>query len=86
MEETLPAYLAAYDEILRKQKWFAGDSLTLADFWAGAFYVDHFTNEGHPNYAAYQDVIKAFPNFIRWGEDFRAENKAHLEARGPSPM
>jgi glutathione S-transferase len=86
MEVTLPAYFAAHEEILGKQKWFAGGSLTLADFWAGSLYVDHFTNEGNPNYAAYQGVIKAFPNFIRFGEDFRAENKAHLDSRKPSPM
>ena len=33
---------------LGKMKWMAGDKLSIADFWVGAFYCDWICNDKNP--------------------------------------
>jgi hypothetical protein len=45
IEEEFPKFLTKIEEGLGKMKWMAGDKLSIADFWVGAWYCDWATNE-----------------------------------------
>jgi len=68
------------------KKFLVCDTVTCADFLIGALYINLFTNPNRPFYKPeYEALMKKFPNFCAWGERFRAENKAYLDAREARP-
>lgn len=67
-------------------KWFAGDKLSVADFWVGAWYCDVATNEAHPTYAMWAPILAKYPNLARWAKDFKHENKNWLAVRPTRPF
>ena len=77
-------YFTKLEAILAKSKFICGDKLTVIDFWAGSFYFDRCINQGNPNkttLACWAELLKKYPNFKRFGEDFRKENCDWLEKR-----
>ena len=84
--ESFSVYLAKHEEYLATNKWLAGDKISLGDFWFGALYVDHLTNEANPNAAVWAPIMAKYPNVARWGADFREENKVWLAARPAGAM
>tara|TARA_B110000285_G_C15000633_1_gene551238 strand:- start:121 stop:330 length:210 start_codon:yes stop_codon:yes gene_type:complete len=62
-------------------KWLAGDKLSVADFWVGAWYCDWVTNDNSPFKGLWAPVMPKYPNVVRWGEDFKAENIVWLKTR-----
>jgi hypothetical protein len=71
-------------------KWLcSNDKLTVADFWIGTLYTDHCVNKNNVNkttLAVWADVLKMYPNFKRFGEDFAKENADWLKKRNARPM
>jgi hypothetical protein len=45
----------------------------MVDFWVCAMYVDKMTNANGPCPALMCEGLKKFPNFCRYGEDFKKE-------------
>jgi len=62
--ESIDAKLAAYDVILAKQKYLAGDEITLADL----FHLPYGTMLG----VAGSDIMTSKPNVARWWNDISA--------------
>ncbi|KAI9573209.1 glutathione S-transferase [Boletus coccyginus] len=60
--KNLEAKLDAYDVILGKQRYLAGDNVTLAD-------LQHLPYGSAISYAGYGDVLKNRPNVARWWID-----------------
>jgi len=69
--ETYPAFLKKIEPGLGKMTWMAGEKLSLADFWVGSWYLDCATNEKHPLFSKFSEILKMCPNVCRWGEAFR---------------
>lgn len=54
----------------------------MVDFWVGSMYCDKFINENAGgNQDCYAKCKQMFPNFVRYGEDFKNENAAYLAKR-----
>jgi prostaglandin-H2 D-isomerase / glutathione transferase len=83
LELTVPEFIATIEAQLAKSggKWLMGDKLSLADFWAGSYFVNNVTNPNCPYSAGCKALVEAAPAFKAWGEAFASENKAYLEMR-----
>lgn len=62
--ETLDGNLAAYEQILSKQKYLAGDSFTLADLY-------HLPHGSQALQYGYQDLLPKYPHVQKWWEGLR---------------
>ena len=79
-EEKLVPFLRQIEDRLGKCKFLLGDKIHMIDFWVGSMYTDKITNEmGFAH--VYAPIVKQFPNFCRYGEDFKKENQAWLDKR-----
>ena len=61
-----------------------GENISIADFWIGAMYTDKCFNKENPNkeiVKPWERLLKNFPNFKRFGEDFKKENAKWLAKR-----
>jgi len=85
VSETFPKFLDKIEAGLGKMTWMAGEKLSLADFWVGAWYCDVVTNKNHPVVGPFAEMVKKYPNVCRWGEAFKAENKVWLCTRPDLP-
>ena len=77
-------YIAMLEPVLARQQWICGHKMTVIDFWAGSLYCDKFDNESNLNgntRACWAKVLKKYPNFKRFGEDFKKENASWLAKR-----
>ena len=86
INEKADAYIAKLEPILKKSKFLCGDTLTVVDFWVGAMYCDLATNAANDNkvtLATWAAVLRKYPNFKRFGEDFKRENADWLNKRAP---
>ena len=84
MTEEFPKFFDKIEAGLGKMKWMAGDKLSVADFWVGAWYCDWATNEKGDKVEVFAPILKKYPNITRWGNDFRAENCVWLASRPDS--
>merc|ERR1712216_588713 len=80
MENTLPEYISAVEEVLTRNgtTFLLADKLYACDFFAAKFYVDNLTNEHCELSKLCSDVIEAHPTFKAYGEAFTAANKAYI--------
>ena len=81
-------FIAKLEPLLAKMKWICGDKLTVVDFWAGALYCDKAANPVNKNAnhtACWATVLQKYPNFKRFGEDFKAANADWLNKRTDLP-
>ena len=77
-------FLDKLEPMLGKMKFICGEKLTVVDFWVGASYCDRMTNPHNPNTKTCQTwamFLKKYPNFKRYGEDFKKENMDWLSKR-----
>ena len=58
----------------------------MVDFWVGAMLCDKMMNEQSSKCGLFKKHLDAHPNFLRFGKDFMAENKAWLDKRDQFPM
>ena len=59
------------------------------DFWAGALYCDKAANPVNTNAnhaTCWAAVLKKYPNYKRFGEDFKAANRDWLNKRTDLPV
>ncbi|KAF2143958.1 uncharacterized protein K452DRAFT_223694 [Aplosporella prunicola CBS 121167] len=76
-EKDLDAVLAYYDKLLAKQKYLAGDELTLADLF-------HLPNGAALKAGKWREVFKKYPNVDKWFKGLQEREswvKAAAEAR-----
>ena len=88
VEGKASTFIAKLEPLLAKMKWICGDELTVVDFWAGALYCDKVANPVNKNankIACWAPVIQKYPNFKRFGEDFKAANADWLNKRTDLP-
>jgi glutathione S-transferase len=79
--EEFPKFLDKIEAGLGKMKWMAGDKLSVADFWVGAWWVDWVCNEKGAMFAEWPAVVKKYPNVCKWGEAFKWENRCWIAMR-----
>jgi glutathione S-transferase len=75
-EKDLDAVLAVYDKILAKQKYLAGDELTLADLF-------HLPNGSALKAGRWKKVFEKYPNVDKWFRELQGRKtwvKAAAEA------
>jgi glutathione S-transferase len=75
-EKDLDTVLAIYDDILAKQKYLAGDELTLADLF-------HLPNGAALKAGKWKDVFEKYPNTDKWFKQLQERDtwvKAAAEA------
>jgi glutathione S-transferase len=84
VNEEFPKFIEKVEAGLGKMKWMAGDKLSIADFWVGAWYCDWATNEKSSLLAAWAPILMKYPNLCRWGEDFKRDNCVWLSTRPES--
>jgi|TARA_B110001450_G_scaffold132123_1_gene124176 hypothetical protein len=58
----------------------------MIDFWVGAMICDKMMNDSNDKNPIFSKVVKDFPNFYRYADDFIKENKAWLDRREKFPM
>ena len=84
IEEDTDKFLAMIEPRLAKNKFLGGDKLVVADFWIGSMYCDKATNP-HTEYQmskrCWATLLKKYPNFVRYGEDFKKQNANWLANR-----
>ena len=88
VEGKASTFIAKLEPLLAKMKWICGDKLTVVDFWAGALYCDKAANPVNKNAnhtACWATTFKKYPNFKRFGEDFKAANRDWLNKRSDLP-
>ena len=78
-------FLKSIEERLGKSKWLVGDKISMVDFWVGAMYTDKITNQAGKAHV-FAPIVKQFPNYIRYGEDFKKENAAWLAKRATKAL
>ena len=81
INENWTKFFNKLEEGLGKSTWIIGEKLTVADFWVGSFYCDQISNEKSTYYTQYQQMVKQFPNLVRFGEAFKKENSVWLSIR-----
>tara|TARA_B110000285_G_C15036755_1_gene569706 strand:- start:134 stop:445 length:312 start_codon:yes stop_codon:yes gene_type:complete len=81
IQEGYPVFLDKIEAGLGKMKFMAGDKLSVADFWVGAWWCDWVTNNNNPHKALWEPVIAKYPNVCRWGKDFIKANNVWLATR-----
>ena len=80
-EAKLKPFLDSIEARLGKSKWLVGDKICMVDFWVGAMFCDKMMNEQSSKCGLFKKHLDAHPNFLRYGKDFMAENKAWLDRR-----
>ena len=81
VSEEYPKFLDKIEAGLGRMTYLAGEKLSVADFWVGAWYCDWVTNDNSPFKAMWEPVMKKYPNVVRWGNAFRLENKPWIAMR-----
>ena len=82
-------FIAKIEERLSKNKFLGGDKLVVADFWIGSMYTDKCVNRENKNAKAIEcwaALLKKYPNFKRYGEDFIKENSDWMHKRLPHAL
>lgn len=78
---TFPAFMDKIEPGLGKMTWLAGEKLSVADFWVGAWMCDCVMNDKHPMSGKFKMLLKKYPNISRWGAAFYWENSLHMSMR-----
>ena len=89
IEGIASTFIAKLEPMLAKMKFIMGDKLTVIDFWVGSMYCDRCANPNQENaktQACWDNLLKKYPNFKRWGEDFKKENADWLMKRPKYPI
>ena len=89
INEKADAFIAKLEPTLKNSKFPCGDTLTAVDFWVGSMYCDKATNAANDNkvtLATWAAVLRKYPNFKRYGEDFKKENADWLNKRAPHAL
>jgi hypothetical protein len=86
VDDKASTFIAKIEPLVECSKFILGDKLTVIDFWVGALYCDKICNKDKNNAkhdACWAEVLKKYPNFKRFGEDFKKENADWLMKRSP---
>ena len=72
--------------LTNNHKFLLGDKLFLADFVIGSFYCDVVTNPNNWGRAEFDAVLKKYPSFKQFGENFKMAINFYLKKRPDAPM
>ena len=86
LTKQLPAILAIIEKRVTGKRFIVGDRITIADFVLGSLLFSTVANENHPNFYAFQHILKTYPATSDYIENFRNEMKEYLAKRGPAPF
>lgn len=83
VKETTPALIKKVTDTLaaKKTPFLCGDQPTVADFFAGKYYVDMLNNANCEIYEPAQACVKASPAFCEYGQRYAAYLKPWLDKR-----
>ena len=86
LTKQLPDFLKIIEKRVSGKKFLTGEKLSCADFMLGSLLCNTVANENNPNYYAFAHITKSYPAVVSYIENFKAELKDHLAARGPAPF
>ena len=79
-EKHFPAFLKIADARLQDKVYFTG-KLSIADFAVGSFLASTSHNVNNPHYQTFSDVVKGYPNVLKFWENFAQVNSKYLRNR-----